>query len=39
MNDVLSVPIGDFENEYGKAVRLYFDVKTVSQTVRSGNGP
>ncbi len=39
MNDVPSVPIGDFENEQREAMRLYSNVGTVSQTVRSGNGP
>jgi hypothetical protein len=41
MNDVLSVPIGDFENEQRDICRTLsiLDVGTVSQMVRSGNGP
>jgi hypothetical protein len=41
MNDVPSAPIGDFENEQRDIRRILsiLDVGTVSQTVRSGNGP
>jgi hypothetical protein len=41
MNDIPNVPIGDCENEQRDISRsLYIlDVGTVSQTVRSGNGP
>jgi hypothetical protein len=39
MNEVPKVSIGDFETNYGKAMPLYSNVRTVSQTVSSGNGP
>jgi len=39
MTNVPSVPIGDSKMNNGIAMRLYSNVGTVSQTVRSGNGP
>jgi hypothetical protein len=39
MIDAPSVPIGDSKTNNGISVRLYLNVGTVSQTVRSGNEP
>ena len=39
MNAVPSVPIGGSKTNNKTTVQLYFNVGTVSQTVRSGNGP
>jgi hypothetical protein len=41
MNDVSNAPIGDFEIQQrdNRGILLILNVGTVSQTVRSGNGP
>jgi len=39
MNDVSSVQLVISKTNNGTAVRLYLNVGTVSQMVRSGNGP